>query len=195
MRQKLTDIAEIQTGYQFRKKIEPDPTGNYRVVQIRDFDENLVLQKKNLLQVKLDKPAQSFLVSKSDILFLSRGHKNWATAIVDDLQETIAVGHFFILRLKNSDIIPEYLTWYLNQAPAQEYLYKNARRGTHMPLIPLSVFKELTAEVPSRNIQQNIIELNKLLEKEKQLLRKLNEKRSLFINALCLKAAKTKKEK
>ncbi len=195
MKTTITNIADIQLGYQFRKKIEPVEDGTHWVVQIRDFDQDLALQKDGLLRVYIDKPADSFLINKGDVLFLSRGQRNWAVAITDDLKDTITVSHFFVIKIKNSHILPEYLSWYINQAPAQEYLHTNARRGTHMPLIPLSAFAGLTVEVPDVETQKMIVELSKLMEKEKRLLNELQIKRSLLVSAISLKAIKNKKEK
>lgn len=195
MRRKITDIADIQLGYQFRKKIEPVEDGAYQVVQIRDFDQDLALLKDGLLRVNIDKSADSFLIHKGDVLFLSRGQRNWAAAITEELKDTITVSHFFVMKIKNNQIMPEYLAWYINQAPAQSYLYSNARRGTHMPLIPLSAFTDLTVEIPDMVIQRNIVELSRLMEREKRLLNDLQTKRAHFINTISLKAIRKKKEK
>ena len=195
MKKKITEIADIQLGYQFRRKIEPADNGANRVIQIRDFDENHILNKEYLSRVMIDKPVDQYLINKGDVLFLSRGHRNWAAPIVDDLTATIAVSHFFVIRLKQQNVLPEYLAWYINQTPAQEYLHKIARRGTHMPLIPLSAFWGLTVTLPDIETQKKIVEVSRLMEKEKQILFALQEKRSQLINAICLKAAKTKKEK
>jgi hypothetical protein len=195
MKLRITDVADINIGYQFRTKIEPTDDGTHSVIQIRDFDEHRLLHPEGLLQVKIDKPADQFSINKGDILFLSRGHRNWAAPIVDEIKGAIAVSHFFVLRIKSVEVLPEYLAWYLNQAPAQEYLHSNARHGTHMPLVPLSAFKGLTVEVPSKEMQKKIVELSRLMEKEKQLFAELQEKRSRLINTVCLKAAKSKKER
>ncbi len=90
--------------------------------------------------------------------------------------------------------MPEYLAWYINQAPVQEDLHTNARRGTHMPLIPLSAFANLTVEVPDLETQKNIVALSKLMENEKKLLNELQIKRTLLVSAISLKAIKGKKE-
>jgi restriction endonuclease S subunit len=111
------------------------------------------------------------------------------------LSDTITVSHFFVLKIKNAQVMPEYLAWYINQAPAQEYFHTNARRGTHMPLIPLSAFSGLTVEVPDRETQKKIVELSGLMEKEKRLLNELQIKRALLISAISLKAIRSKKEK
>jgi len=195
MKTKISEIADIQLGYQFRKKIEPSDDGIHSVIQIRDFDEHHELQRENLLRVRIDTPTEKYLLSKGDVLFLSRGHRNWAAPIVDDLMATVAVSHFFVIRPKQNNVLPEYLAWYLNQTPAQEYLHNNARRGTHMPLIPLSAFVDLKVNLPDIETQKKIVELSGLMKKEKQLHASLQEKRSQLISAICLKATKTKKEK
>ncbi len=140
MKKKITEITDVQLGYQFRKKIEPVDDGTHRVIQIRDFDECRILHKEELSRVKIDKPAEHYLINKGDVLFLSRGHRNWAVSISDDCEDTIAVSHFFVLKMRNASVVPEYIAWYINQTPAQKYLHNIARRGTHIPIIPLSAF-------------------------------------------------------
>ncbi|HBI23154.1 MAG TPA: hypothetical protein DDX84_02855 [Nitrospiraceae bacterium] len=195
MKKKITEIADVQIGYQFRKKIEPADDGTNRVIQIRDFDENHTLNRECLSRVRIDKSTEQYLIHQGDVLFLSRGHRNWAAPIIDELQNTVAVGHFFVIKVRNEIILPEYLAWYINQSPAQEYLHNIARRGTHMPLVTLSAFKGLPVDVPDMAIQYKIVGLSRLIEKEKKLLAELQGKRLLLINTISLKAIKTRKEK
>jgi restriction endonuclease S subunit len=195
MKKKITEITDIQLGYQFREKIEPVDDGTIRVIQIRDFDDHRILHKEGLSRVKIDKPAEHYLINKGDVLFLSRGHRNWAASIIDDYEDTIAVSHFFVLEMRNASAIPEYIAWYINQTPAQKYLHNIARRGTHIPIIPLSAFEGLTVDLPDKETQKKIVELSDLMEKEKLLFDELQGKRSQLINAISLKAIKTNKEK
>jgi restriction endonuclease S subunit len=194
MRKKITEIADIQLGYQFRRKIEPFPDGTHRVIQIRDFDEDLNLNVEGLSWVRLDKLADKYLVNKGDVLFLSRGHKNWAACVDTKLVNIVTVGHFFVLRPKTDKILPEYLAWYINQAPAQEFVHNIARHGSHMPLVSKSAFAGLKIDVPDLKTQSMIVELSRLFEKEQKLLEKLQKKHSQMINALCLKAIKNKEK-
>ncbi|MBA4391078.1 MAG: hypothetical protein C0399_09080 [Syntrophus sp. (in: bacteria)] len=193
MKQKIKEIADIQMGYQFRGKVEPDPKGTHKVVQIRDFDEFLNLHVEGLCAVTPKGDATRYTVSKGDVLFLSRGHRNYAIPIMDHLENTIAASYFFILRTRTNTVLPEYLAWYLNQVPAQEYLYNIARRGTHMPLVPLSAFADLVIEAPDIKTQSTIVELSKLMEQEQKLLDRLQARRSQFIRTVCLKAAKKRR--
>jgi hypothetical protein len=194
MKKKVRDIADIQIGYQFRGKVEADPNGTHKVVQIRDFEESLHLNVDGLLRVTPKGDMTRYGVKKGDVLFLSRGHRNYAMPIRDSLENTIAASYFFILRVKIKRVLPEYLAWYLNQAPAQEYLHIMARQGSHMPLIPLSAFSELEVELPDLETQKAIIEIGKLQERETQLMKDLQEKRFQLVTSACLKAAKKKEE-
>ncbi len=195
MKKKITEITDVRLGYQFRGKIEPVDDGTIRVIQIRDFDDHRVLHKEGLSRVKIDKPAEHYLINKGDVLFLSRGHRNWAVSISDDCEDTIAVSHFFVIKMRNASAIPEYIAWYINQTPAQKYLHNIARRGTHIPIIPLSAFKGLTVDLPKKETQKKIVEMSNLMEKEKLLFDELQGKRSQLIKAISLKAIRTNKEK
>jgi restriction endonuclease S subunit len=190
MQQKIKDIADIQLGYQFRKKIEPERDGTHQVIQIRDFDKNQIFNQEGLCWVKIDQLSDKYVVHKNDILFLARGHRNFAVHVIDSIEDTIAASHFFILKIKTNNVIPEYLAWFINQAPAREYLYNLARRGSHMPIIPKSVFENLKVHIPDIETQKKIVKLNTLIDKERTLLYNLREKRALLIRSLCLKAAK-----
>lgn len=195
MKIKIKDIADIQIGYQFRGKIEVDPNGTHRVIQIRDFDEFQNLLVGGLYKVTPKYDAARYLVNKGDVLFLARGHRNFAIPLKNSLENTIVASYFFILRLKNENILPEYLAWYIKQFSVQAYLHNIARRGTHMPLVPKSAFEDMPIDIPDIATQRTIIELDNLLEKERSLLYKLQDKRTLFVHAICLKAAKKKDKK
>jgi restriction endonuclease S subunit len=187
---KIKNIAKgIQIGYQFYKRIEPSPRGTHRVIQVRDIDENHNLCPDNLFLVSPNRLTERYLVNKGDILFLSRGHRNFATSVEITLDNTIAAGYFFILRLDTEKLLPAYLAWYINQVPAQNYLRSKAG-GSHMPVIRKSDFVELEITIPPLPVQENIIRLDTLQRKESALLKQLEEKRSFLIQSICLKAAK-----
>jgi hypothetical protein len=59
-----------------------------------------------------------------------------------------------------------------------------------MPLIPLSAFASLEVNLPDLKMQQFIVDLAKLQEREDGLLREIQAKRSLLIKRLSLKAIK-----
>ncbi len=100
MRLKIKEIAEIQIGYQFRRKIESNPNGTHQVIQIRDFDENRNLRSEGISKVTLEQPVERYLVKKGDVLFLARGHRNFAISIKETLSMLVLCMELFLQILK-----------------------------------------------------------------------------------------------
>jgi len=197
MNKKLDNLVEIRTGYQPKQKggIKADPDSNWRIIQISDFDDDLNLNIDDLTMFKPDRDPEPYVVEKGDILFLARGRQNWAFAIEHNIQQTVAVVYFFIFRTKTEKVNPSYLAWYINQTPAQTYLSKLARRGSHMPIIAKRALVDLPVPLPSLDIQQQVAELNRLAQEEKRIVYQLGEKRDELIRAISLKTiTKNKKE-
>jgi hypothetical protein len=190
MKKRLKAIADVRAGYQFRGKVEPDHEGAVRVIQIKDVDEQRRICTGDLVAVKLDRP-ERYLVHKGDVLFLARGHRQFATAVAEPLANTIATGYFFILRLRTDRVMPAYLAWFINQSQFQEAMRPYVR-GSHMSLISKADFQELTVELPPLPVQQSIVRLDQLVVQERRLLAELAERRASLIEVVSLRAAKQK---
>jgi len=157
----LRRIANIQSGYLSRKKVEPDKDGSHFLLQARDVDSNnLSCSPDTLVQFNPDLSKKDWVLQSSDILFMARGTKNYSVLIEDLPDSVLAAGCFFILRVKREDVLPEFLWWYLN-LPA-----------------------------PSMEIQKNIIETNRLMRTEQELLTVLAMKRKVLASGVCLEAVK-----
>jgi hypothetical protein len=187
----LRQLAQVQIGYQARRRIEPDPRGVCRVIQIKDLNDQGELHTEGLCRITPESNYGRYQVHLGDVLFLSRGNRNFATPLNVILANTIAAGYFFILKLDSPTVLPDYLAWYINSAPAQQFI-KNVARGTHMPVVPKSAFEDLEVDVPTLRTQQTIVALDKLSKKERSLLQKLEQRRSELVRASCLQAAKQK---
>ena len=96
----LAELADIQVGYQHRDRAQPvgsDPAGSHRIVQIKDLDlkgEHLgmVLEAggaapyvwaEDLDRVTPAGGAERYVVSRTDVLFLSRGTRPLAVPVRD----------------------------------------------------------------------------------------------------------------
>jgi len=104
--------------------------------------------------------------------------------------ENLIVGSFFfILRPRPDRVLPEYLAWAINQPPAQRQLDDTAH-GTHMKLIPKKMFEELEIDLPPVEIQEQIVRMNTLVERERHLTEAIQAKRAELVRAASLRAAK-----
>ena len=183
----LSSITHIQIGYQNRGKIESPSEGTHSIIQIKDVRDILEFNCDNLDKVTPPGDPDRYTVHKGDVLFLSRGQKLFAIALPDVPPDTIAAHYFYILRPDVGIILPEYLAWYINQIPAQNFI-EPRMRGSHMLMIPKSSFEELEIEIPSLKIQESIIELERLRRREESLLTKLIDARQRLVQGVSLNA-------
>lgn len=178
---KLNEIADINSGYQFRKRPPGFSSGDIRYIQMRDIDDSNKIHMDSVIFIDLDEASfQSKQLIENDILFKNRGSINNA-ALYNTEEAAIASHQFQIIRLNSNIILSQYLHWYLNHAIAQSY-FKSNTTGTTTPIIQKKVLEELEVIIPSLEDQEKIINLNSLLEKHTDLMKNQIEKYTILIN-------------
>jgi len=188
---KLGDIVEIQLGYQLREKrhtANGDRSGTHFLIQIKDIDNTGKLLTENLTKITPTGNIERYLVTKGDVLFLSRGQNNVAIIIESPLKETLASYYFYILRADPKHVLPEYMAWFINQPTAQAF-FESTGQGSLVKMIPKSTFENLEIKLPPLATQKAIAELNALQKKESAMLERLVRSRRQLIDGLSLKAA------
>lgn len=185
---KLSKIAEIRPGYLSREQILSSETGAYTILQIKDFNESRTqVDFTRITRFNPDSRCEHQVLSKGDVLFLGKGHRNFAFPLADVPFSTVAAGYFFVLKPDTQKFLPEFLAWYLNQPVVKRYLHKYSGRSVHIPVVSRAVLENIEVPVLSLVFQQNIVELDRLLTAEELLCRQLHEKRRLLLQAVCLK--------
>lgn len=182
----LKDIADVRSGHLFKNRFEDVEDGNIKVVQLRDVDDEGKLDLSSLYRVNLEKVMDRTLLMKGDVVFKAKSNKPVAAVVNDDVSNTIATSHFFIIRLQKDVLIPEYLAWFLNHDGAQQYFQKRAR-GSWIPMINKKILGELEVSIPELKIQKLIVKINNLLVREIELVDELKDARKRMIDAMLLK--------
>jgi hypothetical protein len=187
----LSEIAFVKSGYISRGRIEPDNNGSHLLLQASDVDsERLTYGVNDLVRFNPHMSPSDSALMVGDILFMARGFKNFSI-LIDAIQENVlAAACFFVIRTRIKDILPEYLCWYLNQPPVEEYLRRNIGRGVNMPIVRRAVLERINVPIPPTETQRRVAELTKLLAHEHDLLTKLSQKRKKLIAGACLKAVR-----
>ncbi|RZB35525.1 MAG: hypothetical protein SRB2_03055 [Desulfobacteraceae bacterium Eth-SRB2] len=187
----LKKIANIQSGYISRGKIEPRENGTHFLLQARDVDaERLTYKADNLVRFGPDLSRKDWVLKTDDVLFMTRGVRNYSILIKEIPDRVLAAACFFIVRVSSDLLLPYYLCWYLNQAQVKYYLSRHSGRGVHMPVVKRLVLENLNIPIPPIEVQVKIAELDVLLRNEMELLDKLAEKRKKLITAACLHAVR-----
>ena len=189
MKQKIAQIAEIKSGYLFKKGIKPDREGNVSVIQLKDINSRGILNLHNLQRISLDKIDSENFLSVGDILLKAKTNHPVSAVIKEQLLNTIATAHYFIISVKGTEVLPGYLAWYLNQRPAQIYFNRNAG-GTRIQVINKQLLSELEIVVPDIKTQEKIEKVYELHQREQDLVETIKEKRHKIILAQLLSVIK-----
>ena len=182
MKYKLKDIALVQMGLSFRSRIEPDTDGNVAVIQMRDLTEDK-LDYGNLMTININDINERHLVKYKDLVFRSRGKTTTATIIDQEPGQAVVAAPLFLIRATSKNLLPEYLCWCINQSSSQAFLHSRAT-GTVMTMIGKSVLDALEIPLPNLEIQEQIVTLADLLNKEQRLMKDLAEQKEKLVKAI-----------
>jgi hypothetical protein len=207
MKTRICDIAEVQIGYQHRDKIGAAEVGSHQIIQPKDvvepgdrfsesFEPAAGIWTGSLYMVSPKGDPDRYLVGPGDVLFTARGSRNFAIPIdarsvrppVRDWGKVIAGSYFFILRPRVERVLPGYLAWVINQSLVQRQL-DDAAHGSHMKLIPKKMFEEVEIDLPSMAVQETIVKVNVLSERERRLSSLIQSKRAELVRVASLTAA------
>jgi hypothetical protein len=184
MKTKLGQLAEIRTGYTFRKPAKGTPVTPYLVIQIKDVRTDGKINAANLVTMNLPSVSERFFLEAGDILFCARGTRNQAAVFVGDVPEVVAGAQFFVIKVHGGKVLPEYLAWCINQQSAQKYL-ATCVHGTYISMIHKESLMELPIPVPSVAFQRKILAVHELALREQKLMDELKQLRAELVGELC----------
>ena len=164
----VKDVAEARLGYPFRGAIKDTSGGEVAVVQIKNTDPERGVDWEMLVKTTLPGRKQPDWLQTGDVLFIARGNRNVAVYVDEVPEQVVCAPQFYLLRMRNNAVLPEYLVWYINEFPAQCYFAQSAE-GTLITSIRRGVLEALPIPIPSLERQQLIVKLAAAASREKLL--------------------------
>jgi restriction endonuclease S subunit len=156
-----------------------------KVVQIKDLKENGQVDWGATLEVSIETKKTPDWLSDGDILFAARGTRNIASLIENCPQNILAAPYFYVIRLNNKKVLPKFLVWQLNQGPLQKYFQREAE-GSMTKSIKKSSLEEVEIAVQSIEVQQKIINMAEIFEREKEICQKLINNGESIMNSIAV---------
>lgn len=184
----LCDIAEIRPGHPFRGTIVPAEDSSTYIVQVRDADISGEISTNGMITTELTGRKRPDWLQQGDILFVAKGAKHFAASVTQLPAQTVCSPHFFIVRIKNehsATVLPEFISWQLNQIPAQRY-FKATAEGSNYVSIRRQVLENVPVTVPSIEKQAQLVALHASAVKEQKTLQKLITNRQQQLDAIAL---------
>lgn len=182
-RSALVGVADIAAGHPLRSAVDDFPAGDTGVVQMRNVDPDAGVDWSSVARVELPPARRTEFLNAGDVIFSTRGARTYAVALGSAPFPAVCSPHFFVLRIRNEAVVPEFLAWQINQVPAQEYLQREAT-GSHILNIRREVIERLEIVIPPRARQDAIVAFAEAAAREKRLLAGLIENRQQQMNAL-----------
>lgn len=185
----LSRVAVIAAGYPFRTAIEESPTGNARVVQMKDVHQNGTVNWLSVAKTTLIGRKQPDWLSEGDVLFVSRGNHYYATLVDAPPTNAVCGPHLFHIRVNNkATLLPEFLVWQLNQPPIQRLLQQSAAGSSQLSLRRVDL-ECLPISVPSLATQTRIAALAACAKQERTVFEQLIRNREAALAAIAASLA------
>lgn len=188
MQASLKEIARLSMGINFRPHHQVSGSDVLSVVQMKDLN-NTSVKIETLEKFDLKPPRNVTFLKPGDIIFRSRGQTTTAVIVPRNIGKAVLSAPLFLIRVKESScVLPGYLCWYINQTPAQRFLYQRTE-GSALKMINLKHLRDLEIPLPPLEVQTKIEKTATLLMKETSLLEEIKQKREKYVKRLLAQAA------
>jgi len=177
---KLSELADVRSGYTFRGALKNDPAGDVRVLQIKDARRSAVIIPDSLITVRWEGSKAPPSLTPGEIAVVARGDTNNAALCIEG-QRVVASSQFFILSPKTSEILPEYLCWMINLPESQQNL---ERIGSSIQAISKHSLMHMQIPLPSLETQTRLAHLQRLWDEEDQLIAELHTNREQMLKGI-----------
>jgi restriction endonuclease S subunit len=182
----LSDLATIAAGYPLRGAVDALPEGDVAVIQMGDVSAEGGIDWYNVSRVTLPRSRDESYLRKGDVIFTTRGARNFALAIDDIQGQAVCSPHFFVIRIMPQwNLLPEFLAWQINQRPVQEYFQREAT-GSFILNIRRDVMEATPIAFPDLAKQHSIVALADTALAESAALNRLIKNRHDELEAIAM---------
>ena len=181
----LNQIASIELGFQLRSQVIQSPESKELLIQMKDVSKTNGVNWKTCVPTQLPGKKMPQWLCDGDVIVVARGFNFFAAHIQDIPQgfQAVAAPAFFVLSKINAQILPEYLTWWLNQVPTQRYFEKSAE-GAISKSLKRNALENTPVIIPPLEQQKHIVSLARLFREEYRLLEQMRTNTAQMQTAL-----------
>ncbi|MFZ3171814.1 MAG: restriction endonuclease subunit S [Carboxydocellales bacterium] len=183
---KVGDIASVTTGLVVKRKqaeLPEDIIEKYQMLTLKSFDQDRWLNTAELEMFSANEILDNkYLTQEGDVIF-RLSHPNTAIMIDKAHVGYLISSLFAVIRLKTNLLIPDYLNIYLNSDQMKRFYAKGAI-GSTIQIIKTSMLKDVLVRFPSLEQQQKLVEVNRLIAKERELLLQLVAEKAKYHNEI-----------
>ncbi|SPT68502.1 Uncharacterised protein [Anaerobiospirillum thomasii] len=177
---KLGDMASVSCGLVLaRKQAKKTSEYRYKLLNLRCIREDGEIDLNGADNYEaIEQLKDEHLTKVGDIVV--RLTAPYTAVLIDETTAGMVISsNFVVIRIRDNQLLPEYLYWLLNTSQIKRDIYKNST-GNMLSAVNAKYFMGLDIAAVSREKQQNIADLFLLGKKEVKLLKDLVEQKEKF---------------
>lgn len=159
-----------------RGRIEQVDGTGVRAVRLKDMSLIDGINWHGCVETKLVGRNSPRWLEVGDVLFAAHGSHNTASYIGESFKDlpfkAVATPMFFVLRVRDERLLPEYLAWFINAVPSQRYFQQHAE-GTGTKSVRRQCLEGLEVVIPALEAQEKIIALANNINQQQQHINQL----------------------
>lgn len=175
-KESLSSLTSIRAGHPMRGRIKQVEGTNVRAVRLKDISLTEGIDWDGCVETEVVSRSTPRWLEMGDVLFAAHGSHNTASYIGESFKElsfkAVATPMFFVLRVRDKRLLPEYLAWFINALPSQRYFEQHAE-GTRTKSVRRQVLAGLEIVIPSLTVQEKIIALANNINQQQRYLSQL----------------------
>ena len=187
MHKKLSQIADISSGYTFRGSIENDPKGDILVLQAKNVSPSQEIFETADFPVISDKSIRKpYFLQYNDILLVSRGSgvgSFRSTVFASDEMRVMPSSSVHVIRIKDVTALPKYVCLYLNSTDGQKALSQIVTGASYIQSILVKNLSDFEIPLPPIHTQKSIVALHENIIDQERIYKRKQEIQKTIINA------------
>lgn len=180
----IGQLADIRTGFTFREASSGKQSGEVLGLQIRDIRNVKVVNPAHLSVINWQGKDQLPTLMPGEVVLAAKGSYNRAALFLDEQHQVIPSSQLLVLSVRDEgSISANFLCWVLNYPETQRRMAE-FQSGTSIFSISKKALQALTIPLPSRQVQDQILRLDTLLDEERRVTEALMSNRETQVQGV-----------
>jgi hypothetical protein len=180
----ISQLADIRTGFTFREASSGKQSGEILGLQIRDIRNVKVIDPDHLSVINWQGSDQLPTLMPGEVVLAAKGSYNRAALFLGQQHQVIPSSQLLVLSVRDKgSISPSFLCWVLNYPETQRRMAE-FQSGTNIFSISKKALQALTIPLPSRQVQDQILRLDALLDEERRVTEALIDNRETQVQGV-----------
>lgn len=182
MKSKLNSICSIKTGYSFRGQPVASEDGNLYILQAKDINTFGEINYQKCVKISTVDIKHIPLLSQGEIVLTARG--SFKAALFESDKPFLTSNALFVLEVNSRYCYNKYLALWLNSPACRKQLEKVALTSTTIATLPRNALDNIIIDLPSIDIQREIVKTYVLNNKYFKLQQEIYNLRKMQLENL-----------